>query len=828
MQSGSLNPTIGASFTNNTGSTITELSISYTGEQWRLGTSGRTDRIDFQLSTNATSLNTGIWTDYNSLDFSGPISSGTVGALDGNNAANRTTISFTITGLSIPNGSTFWIRWLSFDAAGADDGLAVDDFSLTPLSTDQPPEVASTVPANGAIDVALNSNVTVTFSEPVNVTDPWFTLSCSSSGNHTATVSGGPVVFTLNPDTDFVSGDQCTLTVLASQVTDQDGNDPPDNMTMDFLVGFDTIVLVPIHEIQGSSHISPLNGQLVSTQGIVTAKRTNGFYMQDPNPDADEATSEAIFVFTSSSPAVAIGDMVLVTGTVQEFRSGGASSTNLTTTEISNPGRSVTIESSGNPLPAPTIIGSGGRIPPAMVIEDDATGDVETSGVFDPANDGIDFYESLEGMLVQVNDAVAVGPTRDFGSNREIAVVGDNGANASVRTNRGGLVIRANDFNPERIILNDLIAGGPILPPVNVGDSFPGTTVGVIDYSFGNFKLQVISLPPLSDNGLQKEVTTPAATNQLAVATFNVANLAPTDPPSKFAEMANLIVNNLKSSDVLGIEVLQDNTGAIDNGVVDATLTWNILIAAIQAAGGPTYNYRQIDPVNDQDGGLPGGNIRQGFLFRTDRGLSFVDRPGGNSISANAVVSGATGPELLFSPGRIDPLNPAFNFSRKPLAGEFMYHGDKVFIIANHFNTKSGDDPLFGHFQPPILSSEIQRILQAQIVNNFVNSILALDPDANVIVLGDLNDYEFSLPLAILKGAVLNNLIETLPQEERYTYVFDGNSQALDHILVSARLFGAPLALMWCMLTQSLWYRQATMTLKLHNYVLNAFRLRSR
>ena len=87
-------------------------------------------------------------------------------------------------------------------------------------------------------------------------------------------------------------------------------------------------------------------------------------------------------------------------------------------------------------VPAPIVIGTGGRIPPATVIEDDATGDVETSGTFDPATDGIDFYESLEGMLVQVNDAVAVGPTSDFGSNREIPVVVDNGANAGLRTPR--------------------------------------------------------------------------------------------------------------------------------------------------------------------------------------------------------------------------------------------------------------------------------------------------------------------------------------------------------------------------------------------------------
>ncbi len=132
LLSGSLNPTIGASFTNNTGSTITQLEISYTGEQWRLGTSGRTDRLDFQYSLDATSLTTGSWANVDNLDFNGPISTGTVGLLDGNSAANRSSISATIPDLNIADGATFWIRWTDFNASGSDDGLAVDDFSLTP------------------------------------------------------------------------------------------------------------------------------------------------------------------------------------------------------------------------------------------------------------------------------------------------------------------------------------------------------------------------------------------------------------------------------------------------------------------------------------------------------------------------------------------------------------------------------------------------------------------------------------------------------------------------------------------------------------------------
>jgi predicted extracellular nuclease len=548
--------------------------------------------------------------------------------------------------------------------------------------------------------------------------------------------------------------------------------------------------LIAIHDIQGATHISPKNGQFVSTQGIVTAKRSNGFYLQDPNPDSDPATSEGIFVFTSSAPSVNVGDKVTVVGTVSEFRSGGSTSTNLTTTELTSP--VITLLSAGNALPAPIVIGSGGRMPPTTIIENDAVGDVESSGIFDLSSDGIDFYESLEGMRVQLNNAVAVGPWHNFGSNREIPVVGDNGANASLRTYRGGIVIQSADYNPERIILNDLITGGPTLPVANVGDKFPGAIVGFIDYSFGNFKLQVASMPALSSGGLAREAATLPPAYQLAAGTFNVENLAPSDPPSKFSTLAGLIVNNLKSPDLLAIEEIQDNNGVTDNGVVDASTTWGTLITAIQTAGGPTYVYRQINPVNDQDGGAPGGNIRQGFLFRTDRGLAFVDRAGGTSTNSTGVTGSGASTQLTYSPGRIDPANSAFNDSRKPLAGEFTFKGDKVFVIANHFNSKGGDDPLFGRHQPPIFSSETQRQQQSQIVHNFVQSLVTANPNANVIVLGDLNDFQFSTSVSLLKGSLLNDLIDTLTADRRYSYDFEGNSEVLDHILLGNSTFNRP------------------------------------
>ena len=653
---------------------------------------------------------------------------------------------------------------------------------------DNAPAVTATSPLSGAVGVGFKTNITITFSEPVDVSTAWYAIACASSGSHAAIQSGGPATYSLHPVVDFAFSESCTVTVLASEVTDQDTADPPNNMAANYTFSFTTEAAPPpatfIHEIQGATHISPLNGQtLGNIPGIVTAKRSNGFYLQDPSPDSDPATSEGIFVFTSSAPgSVTVGDAVRVKARVSEFRPGGSSTANLTTTELVSP--IITVLSRGNALPAATVIGLGGRMPPTAVIEDDATGSVETSGVFDPASDGIDFYESLEGMLVQINDPVIVGPTNSF---NEIPVLPDNGSWAGPRSARGGILYGSYaDGNPERIIVDDAIV--PFPGGLNVGDHFAGSVVGVVDYNFGNFMVELTSTPVAVPGGLTRETTRVPGVTDLSLATFNVQNLDANDPPSKFATLGDLIVNNLRAPRIIAVEEVQDNDGATDNGVVDASATIKKLTDAIQAAGGPTYDYRQIDPVNDQDGGEPGGNIRQIFLFRSGDGLAFVDRPGGTSTSATAVANVGGSPQLSQSPGRIDPANGAWSSSRKPLVAELTYYERHLFLIANHFNSKGGDQALVGRFQPPTRSSEVQRGQQAQLVTDFVKSILAIDAEAQVVVLGDLNDFEFSATLATLKSAPLDDLIESLPLNERYTYDFEGNSQTLDHIMVSTSL----------------------------------------
>jgi predicted extracellular nuclease len=418
-----------------------------------------------------------------------------------------------------------------------------------------------------------------------------------------------------------------------------------------------------------------------------------------------------------------------------------------------------------------------------MVIDGDAGGNVETSGTFDPQTNGIDFYESLEGMLVEVRDPVVVGLRNARG---EIPVLPNRGANARVRPPRGGIVLRDGDANPERMILDNGIVD---TPAVNVGDVFAGAVTGVMDYGFGAFHLVTTSLPAATPGGLMRETAMRASANHLATATFNLENLDPGDGAAKFAALAEEIVTNLGAPDLIGLEEVQDNSGPIRDGVVDATTTFTMLTDAIVAAGGPRYEFRNIPPVDRQDGGEPGGNIRVGLLFRADGGLIFIDRAGGDSTTAVQVTSGAGNPTLSASPGRIDPTNPAFAQSRKPLVAELRYNEHPLFVVVVHLVSRLGDDPLFGRFQPPTLRSADRRGEQARVVHDFVAELLAADPGARVIVLGDFNDYQFAPALAEVVGGELRNLTDTLPEEERYSFIYEGNGQAIDHILVSPRLF---------------------------------------
>ena len=142
-----------------------------------------------------------------------------------------------------------------------------------------------------------------------------------------------------------------------------------------------------------------------------------------------------------------------------------------------------------------------------------------------------------------------------------------------------------------------------------------------------------------------------------------------------------------------------------------------------------------------QDGGAPNANIRVGFLYNPDRVFLPEGIPAGNATTAVGYENG----NLTHNPGRIDPTkNSAFNSSRKPLAAQFNFQGEDVIVIVNHWNSKSGDTPLFGSTQPPYYGSEVKRKQIAKIVNDFVEEIKEDNPDANIVSVGDFNDFQFT------------------------------------------------------------------------------------
>ncbi|MFE4869738.1 endonuclease/exonuclease/phosphatase family protein [Streptomyces sp. NPDC056682] len=549
-------------------------------------------------------------------------------------------------------------------------------------------------------------------------------------------------------------------------------------------------VAAKIHDIQGTTRISPLAGQQVTgVTGVVTGVRTygssKGFWFQDTAPDANPATSEGIFVFTGSNPAVTVGDAVNVAGTVTEYVPGGLASGNQSLTQISK--ATVTVVSSGNALPAPVVITDRsvpGRYTPNG---DPAAGNSINGLTLQPKKYALDYYESLEGMNVRIGTSRVVGATDPHS---ELWVTVKPHEN---RTPRGGSLYSSyHDQNTGRLQIQSLTpAAQQPFPTANVGDALTGTTEGPLDFNqFGGYTIAARTLGTVKDNGLKREITRKQRTGELAVATYNVENLDPSDPQSKFDALAQGVVTNLASPDIVALEEIQDNNGAKNDGTVDASATVKKFTDAIAAAGGPAYQWRSIDPENDKDGGEPGGNIRQGFLFNPAR-VSFTDRPGGDYKTAVGVTGSKGHPALTLSPGRVDPANPAWTDSRKPLAGEFVFKGRTVFVIANHFASKGGDESLVSQHQPVPRSSEDKRLQQARAVNAFVKQLLAVDKHADVLAIGDINDFDFSgTTKALEDGGALRSAFRTLPEKERYSYVYQGNTQVLDQILTSPAIRG--------------------------------------
>jgi len=788
LLSGSLNPTIGAQFTNNTGSTVTSLDVSYIGEMWRAGVTSRNaaDRLDFQLSTDATSLTTGTWVDYNSLDFNSPNINATAGALNGNSAGNQTPVSFSITGLSVPNGASFWIRWTDFNISSSDDGLAVDTFSLTPRVVDFAPEVIDTFPDDGATDFPINSNLAVTFSEPVDVTASWFTLVCSTSGDVAATFSGGPTDFTVDPGTSLVGGETCTLTILANQVSDQDGNDPPDNMVMNFVVGFTPFDVcaapyTPIYTIQGSGLTTPIPG-VVTTEGVVVGDfegsnsvGIGGFYLQDVTGDGDTTTSDGIFVYTGISNLVSLGQVVRVTGYARE-RFGQ------TTINGSN--------SDSSAVPAATIVNCG-------------TDSVAPTGVMMPFASADD-PERFEGMLVRFPQTLVISEYFNYDRFGEVVIalpldgetrpftgtaIDEPGAPANARTLANSL---------RRITLDDGLGSPnpstlrhPNGDPFSLANRFRGgdtvqDTVGVLGYDFGLYRIQPTG--PATYTSVNPRPAAPEPVGgDLRVAAMNTLNffLTPDYPSSNPLDNTCGPAQNVECR------------GADADQPTEFTRQRDKLLAAIAGLDADVVGLNElenttgVEPLADIVAGLPG------YAY-IDTGVIGTDAIRVGLIYKPAEVTPVGAFELLTSavdPRFIDTLN------RPALAQTFeeVATGARFTVVVNHLKSKGSDcnavgDPDTGDGQGNCNGT---RTAAARALVDW----LATDPtgsgDSDVLIMGDLNSYAKEDPIDAIQAGPddvagtsddYTNLIARFQGPYAYSYVFDGQAGYLDHALASPTL----------------------------------------
>ncbi|MGO2174175.1 MAG: endonuclease/exonuclease/phosphatase family protein [Staphylococcus equorum] len=544
---------------------------------------------------------------------------------------------------------------------------------------------------------------------------------------------------------------------------------------------------IEIHDIQGEGHQSPYDGKKVNNiKGIVTYQYelNGGKYLHIETPDDKQDnnpnTSEGLIIYTGNQNYDAQkGDLVNVTGTVDEYYIDGygdKQETDLPVTQINareDKGGNVSIEESNQKLPEPYEIE---KVPSKISANDNFQ-------TFDREQYAIDYWESLEGMRVEVGDVRSVGPQEQGDL---FTVLDDQPA----ETENGGVRLTENDQHGERIPFKMYDNNKARNFDVATGDKFKGPIIGHVNYGFQNYKLNV-DLDDMKqahvEGDTEPQPTSIEPSNQkLNVASYNLENFSNNSSSTtedKADKIANGITEHMKNPDIIGVTEVQDNDGPKEGGP-EANKSYERLIKDIEEAGGPKYKYLNIDPSMNEDGGQPDANIRVGFLYNPKRVQFDKSIESGDADTAVSYKDG----DLTLNPGRIDPNNPAFDDSRKPLAAQFKFHGEQVIVLANHWNSKNGDTPLFGSQQPPVLESENQRVEIAKSVGRFVEQVQKDNPNANIVSVGDYNDFQWSKPLKTFESFNMSNMIYDLPESERYSYNYQGNSQALDHIFVSNNL----------------------------------------
>jgi uncharacterized protein len=803
LQSSSLIPSFGTSFTNNTGSTITALNIAYTGERWRVGTTGRTDQLDFQYSTDATSLTTGTWTNFDALDFTSTLGA-IVGATDGNSVANRANINSSIANLSLANGSTFWIRWNDFNATGSDDGLAIDDFSLTPVVatvaagiTITQSDGSTSITEGGASDsyqVSLNTqptaDVTITLTNPgspsqLAITPTTLTFT-PTNWNTAQSVSVTAV------DDSLVEG--LHNSVINHSVTSTDANYNTVSVPAVTIGIVDNDVTVTkIHDIQGSgSTFNTAFGGLQTIEGIVVGDfkgttKLNGFYVQEEDADADTdaATSEGIFVFDPTGQfSGAVGSKVRLTGNVGEFTSSSTSiagTANSSLTQISGITNVVnlgnvalpTVNNIVLPITNPadleryegTLVNISAGADPLNVTETFKLGRFGQVGL--SAGGRIDQY-------TQSNAPSVSGYTNYLANLQDNYIILDDGSTAQ----NPDPTIHARSGQP--LSASNTLRGGDTIASIS----------GVLDERFEGFRVQTTTPANfLATNA--REATAPAVGGNLKVASFNLLNFfngngidANNDglidggfPTARGANNATEFKRQLDKTvqavlglnpDIFGYNEIENDGYGVNSAIQELVDSLNAV------AGAGTYAF--VNPpatALDNSGKFGGDEITVGFIYKTNA----------------ARVAPGTNPADLTT-GIFDQVTTRVQRPALAVTFERLENGaptNETFTgVINHFKSKGSSangtgDADAGDGQG---LSNGTRTRAAQELATWLATNPTGTPDADYLIMGDLNAYRLEDPITTLTDAGYNSLFDS----DSYSFQFNGQWGSLDHALANGSL----------------------------------------
>ena len=641
----------------------------------------------------------------------------------------------------------------------------------------------------------------------------------------------------------------------------------------------DDVTLSYIHDVQGAAFFSPIlaaesigafnqaSTTQVTVRGVVTAidafagSGTIGFYISEEEGDWDgnPLTSEGIYVRTSAATAgLTVGETVTVTASVMESQSFA----NLNRTILVNP--SAILQSNDlQALPTFVIDGTPGHSIPTAIISDDNPDFRDSdgsSGTFDPQNDSLDFYETIEGMRITMTNMI-VGDGFASGSDNFVsfnAYSYDN-ADKNFINSRGGYTAYGDpQFYPAEDTADpndDVKFGGATSTDgaphgdvieldfgnvgrggtsgfdqdLTMGDSL-GNVSGIVDFDFGATKLYVTDaldadkIAGLASTTPIQEVTGLGNDDRaLTIATFNVENLSPVGTTfstnngveitmeDKYTKLAQNIAQNLNSPDIIVVEEVQDNNGVTASGGTDASTTWQQLVAAVNAATGKTYQWVDEAPeVANTVGGAPGGNIRVGFLYDTAR-VQLGDLAGDATLDERREYTDRIGDGVRTAGDRIaiDDTNagidPAdWNGTRRSIVGEFTFRGQAVYVFGSHLPSKGGsDDPYTinqnGAVGDPTNGGWDERNTLAEQINNVFEKATAAG--GLLVSGGDYNEFWYNRPLEVLTGYAnpdgsantsgtkyVNLMVQELAPAERFSYDFDGRSQALDSLISDGTL----------------------------------------